>query len=136
MKEIPELECKIESGALNFTNISQAQSYLREIRKSELKKSELNKTNLEKLKSANTEPIPSESVKPDSSKLEPNKALSSVDKLNLLESLENKSTREGQKILMQKLPQLTLPKERERILSATHSDAFLNGHKGGYNVFG
>ena len=35
LREIPELESKIESGALSLSNISQAQSYFRDMKKAE-----------------------------------------------------------------------------------------------------
>ncbi|MCB9025291.1 MAG: HNH endonuclease [Bdellovibrionaceae bacterium] len=127
IKELPELEVKIKTGALSLTNISQAQAYFREVRRSESKKSELaklesNNSDSDKSVLANSETSNCEPTPTDLNKYKSPKDLSSSDKLNLLESLENKSTREGQKILRQKLPQMALPKERERILSATHSE--------------
>ncbi|MCB9024863.1 MAG: hypothetical protein H6625_00975 [Bdellovibrionaceae bacterium] len=100
LKELPEIEKKIESGALSLTNISQAQAYFREVKKSA--KFEPNKT--------------------ESSKTESNKIFKASDKVKILENLENKSTREGQKILLQMLPEITLPKEKERILSENHTE--------------
>lgn len=86
LKEFPQVEEKISSGALSLTNISQAQSYFRE-----------------------------------SKKLDPSKEFQVEDKIEFLESLEHKSTREVQKIILQNgLPQ-SLPKEKVRMLDA-HSD--------------
>ncbi|MCB9025061.1 MAG: HNH endonuclease [Bdellovibrionaceae bacterium] len=92
LKELPEIEKKIESGALSLTNISQAQAYFREVKKSA------------------------------TTKMESNKILKATDKVKILENLENKSTREGQKILLQMLPEIALPKEKERILSDHHTE--------------
>ncbi|MCB9025305.1 MAG: HNH endonuclease [Bdellovibrionaceae bacterium] len=104
LKELPELEKKIESGALSLTNISQAQAYFREV-----KKSTKSTKSIEYAKSATT-------------KTESNKILKATDKVKILENLENKSTREGQKILLQMLPEIVLPKEKERILSDNHTE--------------
>ncbi|MCB9025951.1 MAG: HNH endonuclease [Bdellovibrionaceae bacterium] len=101
LKELPEIEKKIESGALSLTNISQAQAYFREVKKSVKL--------IEYTKSAAT-------------KTESNKILKASDKVKILENLENKSTREGQKILLQMLPEIALPKEKERILSDHHTE--------------
>jgi hypothetical protein len=99
IKEIPEIEKKIESGKLSLSNISQAQSYFREIKKMN--------TN-QKLRS-------SEAV-------EIKMKFEAEDKLKILESLENKSVREGQKILIQMQPQIALTKEKERALTESHSE--------------
>ncbi|MCB9026902.1 MAG: HNH endonuclease [Bdellovibrionaceae bacterium] len=107
IKELPEIENKIESGVLSLTNISQAQAYFREVKKSEFNK---NKSSTSDLNINKT------------SRNEPNKMLCNLDKLKLLESLENKSTREGQKIVLQMLPEISIPKEKERILSESHTE--------------
>ncbi|MCB9026644.1 MAG: HNH endonuclease [Bdellovibrionaceae bacterium] len=98
LKELPEIEKKIESGALSLTNISQAQAYFREVKKS------------------------AKSIKSATTKTESNKIFKASDKVKILENLENKSSREGQKILLQMLPEITLPKEKERILSDNHTE--------------
>lgn len=87
LKEFPEIESKIETGKLNLSNLSQAQSYFREVQKQL-----------------------------------PQKQMSSAKKMKVLESLENKSARDGQKVLLQLQPQKTLPKERERIITETHTE--------------
>ncbi len=98
IKELPELENKIASGSLSLSNISQAQSYFREARKnihdSVVKSGEVTTTD----------------------------NLKSSDKLKILESLENKSAREGQKILMALSPEVHLPNERERVLSNSQTE--------------
>ncbi|MCB9026577.1 MAG: hypothetical protein H6625_09695 [Bdellovibrionaceae bacterium] len=48
--------------------------------------------------------------------------LCNLDKLKLLESLENKSIRQRQKILLQMLLEIALPKEKERLLSDNHTE--------------
>ncbi len=87
IKEIPELEKKIESGHLSLSNISQAQTYFRE-----------------------------------SQKASPELKINSSEKLRVLESLENKSAREAQKVLISLQPHTALPRERERVLDDTHTE--------------
>lgn len=101
IKEIPEVEEKIATGKLSLSNISQAQSYFREAKKMG------GHSKLQNLESKTSEP---------------QKKLETKDKLRILESLHNKSAREGQKILIQMQPQIALPKERERVLSETHTE--------------
>ncbi len=81
LKEIPEVETKIGSGELSLTNLSQAQSYFREVKKKNLR------------------PLPLE------------------EKREVLDRLENKSSREGQKVLVALSPDVMIPKERERVVS-------------------
>jgi len=88
IKEIPELEKKVESGDLSLSNISQAQSYFRETQKTA-----------------------------------PQMKMDSSEKLKVLKSLENKSAREGQKLLISLQPQVALPRERERILDDSHTES-------------
>ncbi len=88
IKEIPELEQKIESGDLSLSNISQAQSYFREAQKAA-----------------------------------PQLKIDSSEKLKVLKSLENKSVREGQKVLISLQPQTALPREREKVLDDSHTQA-------------
>lgn len=100
IKEIPEIEKKIEKGSLSLSNISQAQSYFREVNKIE-----------ESLTTKNSEKRSGFKHKFETS-----------EKLKILESLENKSAREGQRILIKMRPQVALPKERGRILTESHSE--------------
>lgn len=58
----------------------------------------------------------------ESMKAAPDKRLKTSEKLQVLESLENKSAREGQKILIKLHPQVALPKERERPLTESHTE--------------
>ena len=87
LREIPALEEKIESGALSLSNISQAQSYFREIRKAE-----------------------------------PQRVLRAEDKIEVLTKLEDKSAREGERILLSMTPPSVLPRERERVVSPEHTE--------------
>ena len=86
LKELPQLEEKIQSGSLNLSNLCQAQTYFRSADK--------------KAKSENTE------------------SLSAQDKIEVLSQLENKSAREGEKLLLSLQPEISVPIEKERILSA------------------
>src|SRR5690606_13611433 len=78
IKEIPEIEEKVKDGTLSIGNLSQAQSYFREMKK----------TN------------------------EPPR----IQKAEVLKKLENKSAREGQKVLLQMQPEKPLPKEKQRVV--------------------
>ena len=90
IKEVPEIEQKIESGALSLSNISQAQSFFRDV-------SVGNKGCAPKIVTRET-------------------------KLRILERLENKSSRDGQKELMQLGGDTILPRERERVLTDEKSE--------------
>ena len=92
IKEIPELEKKIESGALSLSNISQAQSFFREVAKNS-----------------------DDSAKNSS-------FISKADKLAVLDKLEHKSAREGQRELLKLQPDAALPKERERVITEEKSE--------------
>ena len=85
IREIPEMAPKIESGALNLTNVCQAQSFFRDMKKAE-----------------------------------PAAALSRDQKTEVLAKLEDKSSREGQRILLSMSPPQVLPRERERMVSEEH----------------
>lgn len=74
VEELPEIEEKITSGALNLSNLSKAQDCFYGAKKN-------------------------------------NKTITSDDKLEILKKLENKSSREGQAILMELQPIEALPKE-------------------------
>ena len=80
MKEFPEIAAKVESGCLNLSNISQAQSYFRKVK------------------------------------------VSAQEKRQVLASLENRSSREGQVELLKLQPVGALPRERERRLTESHSE--------------
>ena len=90
LKELPQVEEKIQSGTLNLSNLCQAQTYFRSADKK-----------------AKAEKVPS---------------LSSGEKIEILERLENKSVREGEKLLISLLPEVELPKEKERVLSESHAE--------------
>lgn len=86
IKELPQLEDKIESGKLSLSNISQAQSFFRESKKSQTK------------------------------------GLSSQSKLELLEKLENKSARDGQRLILSMSPELKLTEEKTRPVGPSHTE--------------
>jgi len=90
IKEIPEIEQKIESGALSLSNISQAQSFFRDV-------STGNQGSASKIVTRET-------------------------KLRVLELLEKKSSRDGQKELIQLAGDTVLPRERERVLTDDKSE--------------
>jgi len=85
LKELPELEEKIENGSLNLSNISQAQSFFRESKKAD-------------------------------------RELDKEEKLKVMDDLENKTAREGQKIIFGIDPEIHMPKERERMVSETQTE--------------
>ncbi|MBS1985748.1 MAG: hypothetical protein JST16_16440, partial [Bdellovibrionales bacterium] len=87
MTELPEVAPKIESGALNLTNICQAQSFFRDLKKAQ-----------------------------------PERAMSREQKTEVLARLEDKSSREGLKVLLAISPVQVLPRERERIVSTEHTE--------------
>ena len=90
IKEFPEIEQKIESGALSFSNISQAQSFFRDV---------------------------STGTQGDGPKI-----VTLETKLRVLERLENKSSRDGQKELIQLGGDTALPREQERVLTDDKSE--------------
>lgn len=85
VKEMPEVEAKIESGALNLTNIARAQDLFRDLRR-----------------------------------VEPTRSLSKEEKAAILEKLEQKSSREGEKVILSMTPPDVLPRERVRHVTAEH----------------
>jgi hypothetical protein len=89
LKELPHIENKIQTGALSLTNISQAQTYFRE-------KDRASKAN------GNT-----------------HSPLNKAEKMEILESLENKSSREGEKIILALRPANSIPPERQRPITDT-----------------
>lgn len=108
MCELPEIEERIKKGRISLSNISQAQSYFREIKKISSKK-------CEQIGSKN-----------DSFKQKAiNSSCSQMDrfrKLEVLKSLEDKSSRQGEKLLLELLPQRPLPKEKEKIISKEQTE--------------
>ena len=95
IKEIPEVEAKLNSGALSLSNLSQVSSFFREAKS-----------------------------------LDPKRVLQKPEKLAVIAKLENKSTREAQKELLNLQPKAALPKERERIVSEDFSEVrFLMSEK-------
>jgi 5-methylcytosine-specific restriction endonuclease McrA len=96
LKELPAVEAKIQSGALNLMHLCQTQSYFREKAKVGLQ-------------SGGT------ASKPFSAKQ------LAEEKLQLLDRLENTSTREGEKLILSLNP-TALPAERERIISYEHTE--------------
>ena len=90
LKELPQVEEKIQDGSLNLSNLCQAQTYFR---------------NSDKKSKAEKSPL-----------------LSAEKKIEVLELLENKSTREGERFLLSLQPEGFLPPEKERVLTPTHSE--------------
>lgn len=58
----------------------------------------------------------------EAQKTQSEKEMTSEEKLKIFASLENKSAREGQKELLKLQPDQPLPKERERMISETHTE--------------
>ena len=107
LKELPEIEPMIRSGSLSLTNLSQAQSYFRDVQKQASQKLGTEK---QRGPMQNSE----ERIKKDP-------PLSRASKLEILQSLENTSSREGQKKLIEIENEkghlgnsAMLPKDRER----------------------
>ncbi len=90
LKELPQVEEKIQAGTLNLSNLCQAQSYFRAAEKK--------------------------------SKTEKSSPLTSQEKIEVLEQLENKSARDGEKLLLSLQPEMAQPKEKQRILSESLSE--------------
>ena len=53
----------------------------------------------------------------DQSAAEPRRVITAAEKLNVLELLENKSVRAGQKELLRLAPVIAMPKEKERVIT-------------------
>ena len=112
LKELPEIEPMIRSGSLSLTNISQAQSYFRDVQKQADQKQESGKQGGQK------QTTKGNSVEDRKGR---NPPLSRASKLEILRSLENSSSREGQKKLIEIENEkghlgnsAMLPKDRER----------------------
>src|SRR5690606_9264736 len=84
LRELPQVEEKIQSGSLNLSNLCQARSYFREVDKK--------------------------------AKTEGGDVLSAEYKIEIIEQLENKSARDGEKLLSSLKPETSLPKDKERFL--------------------
>jgi hypothetical protein len=105
MKEIPEIEEKIETGVLSLSNIAQAQSYFRDARLNEHKILHGAQDNGRA------------SITQGGSG-----GLSRDRKLEVLKLLENKSSRDGQRELINMGGAVAAPKERERPLTDDTSE--------------
>lgn len=57
-----------------------------------------------------------------SNKERPNVPLHNKQKLEVLQKLEHKSAREGQRVLLQMHPQIALPQEKQRPITETHTE--------------
>ncbi|MEI6397683.1 MAG: hypothetical protein WCO71_02835, partial [Pseudomonadota bacterium] len=58
----------------------------------------------------------------DKAASEPRKVITAEEKLDVLERLENKSVRAGQKELLQLAPVIAMPKEKERVITDTATE--------------
>ncbi len=141
IRELPQVEAQIASGALNLTHICQAQSFFKHLQKAggkSLCKDEskgqnsdpctgadkasgltLNKNQSGDLgKSQGMHPSENQGMEPSKS------ALSKEEKLQVLNEIAHKSSRETQALLVAKTAQAglspQLPPERERVLSEEH----------------
>ena len=120
LKELPEIEPMIMSGSLSLTNLSQAQSYFRDVQKQAQQKQVSEEQGSHK-----------QTGEGDSSEARIKKMdqpLSRATKLEILQSLENTSSREGQKKLIeieQESSRLStgpiLPRDRERSLGRDYN---------------
>ncbi len=90
LKELPQVEDKIQSGTLNLSNLCQAQTYFK---------------NSDKKSKTDNRPT-----------------LSHKEKIGVLEQLENKSAREGEKLLLSLQSDHTLPPEKLRKVTADHTE--------------
>ncbi len=120
LKELPDLESKIESGALSLSNICQAQSFFREKEKSRKSVLELEVQKLGVQEKGAHVHAQVRNQAQNSSGVSQNplgSKLSAQEKLEVLQSLENCSAREGQKKLVKLEPALARPKERERVIA-------------------
>ena len=115
LKELPEIEPMIRSGSLSLTNLSQAQSYFRDVQKQAIQKQASENQGAQK------QTIEESSIDGGLHREQP---LSRTRKLEILQSLENTSSREGQKRLIEIEREQVhlgstplLPKDRERPLA-------------------
>ena len=112
LKELPEIEPMIRSGSLSLTNLSQAQSYFRDVQKQAIQKQASENQGAQK------QTIEESSIDGGLHREQP---LSRTRKLEILQSLENTSSREGQKKLIEieqehshRSSAPILPRDRER----------------------
>lgn len=98
LKELPEIEGKIEKGEISLSNLSKAQSYFKEAKRLQVKRDVADSSSI--------------GLSSGISEEELNRSF----KLKVLKDLENKSSREGEKYLLKLLPEKPLPREKERIL--------------------
>ena len=116
LKDVPEIASKLESGAINLTTATQVQSYL-----SAQKRSAVNGT----LSLAGDSSGSLFSINQESGLLpiiDKPKPISKEVKQALLEKLENKSTREVEKHLLNLQGSEVLPQEKLRQITATMSE--------------
>ncbi len=143
IRELPQVEEQIASGALNLTHICQAQSFFKHMQRAGSRKLCKDKgmgskgdpclgankgSGLSSGKSQGKHPSEKQDMAPcsgqgmDSSR----NSLSKEEKLQVLNEIAHKSSRETQALLMDKTAQaglaLPLPQERERVLSKEHSE--------------
>ena len=119
LKELPEIQPMIRSGSLSLTNLSQAQSYFRDVQKqAHQKKGSENQGGQNQAGDAN--------LSEDWTKR--NQPLSRALKLEILQSLQNTPSREGQKKLIEIEQESSglgagpiLPKDRERPLGQDYN---------------
>ena len=119
LKELPEIEPMIRSGSLSLTNLSQAQSYFRDVQKQAHQKQTSENQGDQK------QTIEESSI---DGGLKRDQLLSRTLKLEILQSLENTSSREGQKKLIEIEQERShlgsapiLPKDRERPLGQDYN---------------
>ncbi|MGE0633981.1 MAG: HNH endonuclease [Pseudobdellovibrionaceae bacterium] len=84
LKELPDIESKIESGSVNLTTLAKVQTYFKAEKKD-------------------------------------GNVISKAQKTELLESLENRSTRDVEKVLLELRPQ-SLQEEKVRVVSCEHTE--------------
>ncbi len=107
IRELPQVEEKIESGALNLTHICQAQSFFKHMHKAASKGEIMSASKNQSINSSMG-------------------VLNKEQKLQVLHEIAHKSARETQALLLAKTAQVglapQLPAERERVLSEEHSE--------------
>ena len=126
--EIPEVADKLESGALSLGSVCQAQSYFREMRQAAAGSrfgvsacatgagpSPSARTCASDVVASSVEGVPSSITT-----LQPQQGLSLEDKRAVLARLEQKSTRETERILLKLSGPRTLPPERTRQVTPEH----------------
>ena len=124
LKELPEIEPMIRSGSLSLTNLSQAQSYFRDVQKQATQRQD----HLKKAGENQGDPRQTEEGISSKDVKDSGQPLSRASKLEILQSLENTSSREGQRRLIEMENTHcrlgagpALPKDRERPLGQDYS---------------